>query len=40
MDADQAILRINGLTDGYIRDLFLKSDKVPESWKEEIRNLK
>jgi len=40
MDVDQAILRINGLTDGYIRDLFLKSDKVPESWKEEIRNLK
>jgi hypothetical protein len=40
MDNQSAINRIASMTDNDIKDIYLRDDKVPESWKNEIRNLK
>jgi hypothetical protein len=39
MNASDADMYIRTLTDDKIKSLYLNSDKIPESWKEQIKNL-
>lgn len=39
MNASDADMYIKTLTDDKIKSLYLNSDKIPESWKEQIKNL-
>jgi len=39
LSRDQALNFIHDLTDDYVKQLYLESNKVPENWKEVIRNL-
>ena len=40
MDVNQATNFVATLTDAEVKQLFLSDPRVPETWKEEIRNLK
>ena len=39
LDVTSATKRINQLTDKEIKELFLKSDGIPQAWKDELKNL-
>jgi hypothetical protein len=39
LDVTSATKRINQLTDKEVKELFLKSDGIPQAWKEEIKKL-